>query len=379
MQAFFGPIGNLYANALRIVVAPLAASLLITGVADAPSGRGLGRWAWITPLAFGVVLLAGGLLTWLATNLLPPVMHVDVPPGPATPAANSLGAVIESLIPANLFDALTKGDLLPIVVMAIIFGFAVRALADNSRRLLLDFIGAVRDALLAYVRWVVALLVIGAFSLAFVFAAKSGANVAGPILQLLVFDCAILLALTLLLYPVAVYVGQVRWKRFAVSALPAQEVAVSTRSSLAALPAAIDSAEAAGLSEGARSFFLPLAASIFRPNRTVTGVSRVIVVAAATGVVLGPGKVMVFIVTVMLLSLATPGLPGITSGSTTMGAYVAAGLSPQAIILFDSVDAITDILKTLYNVTAYLATAAVTNRFRGDALDQPPEAQAAAQ
>lgn len=128
-----------------------------------------------------------------------------------------------------------------------------------------------------------------------------------------------------------------------------------------------------------KAFVLPVAASIFKPNRTVTSISKFIFLAVLFGVPLDPAKVVVFSATVMVLSIGTPGIPS-GSAMSTLGAYMAAGIPVEGYLFFNGLDAIPDIFKTVANVTGFMSAAAVVDRFAGsrakaDHSEARPQAQ----
>jgi Na+/H+-dicarboxylate symporter len=81
------------------------------------------------------------------------------------------------------------------------------------------------------------------------------------------------------------------------------------------------------------------------------------------GIPLAPIQVAVFVLSVMLISLTYPGLPGTGSSFRTLPAYLAAGMPVQGIVLFEAVEVIVDIFKTLLNVTADMSVTAILSRF----------------
>jgi Na+/H+-dicarboxylate symporter len=116
-----------------------------------------------------------------------------------------------------------------------------------------------------------------------------------------------------------------------------------------------------GLDESASELVLPTSVGVFKMNRTVTSTAKVLFMAALTGTVVGPHALLVFVGTVVLLSFATPGLPAGGSNITT-GAYLAAGIPIEAIVVFETVDGPTDAPKTAVNVLADLAVALFVSR-----------------
>lgn len=369
LEAYVGPIGQLWTNALQVAVIPLVASLLVSGIGGMPSGRAFGRWGWTSLAVFAGLLIFAACYTfgiggaYLAANGPGHFEASHLPEAPKVSVAGSFGDWVGGLIPKNLFDAASKGEMLPIVLMAILFALAVRTLPDDRRIPLLQVVEALRDAVMTYVRWVLLMIPLGAFALAFSFAAKSGWDVAGATLQFLFFSVSLMLGLTVLLYLLVSLLGRVSAIAFARAAAPAQLVAIGSRSSLAALPATVDGAsQGLQLPDPASSVTLPLAVSVFKLNRLVSSPAKLLFLSAMFAVSLSAGDLVGFVVTVMLISISTPGVPSLGTNAT-FGAYVAAGIPPAAVAMFEAIEPLIDVVKTLLNVTGNLAAAVIVSRF----------------
>jgi proton glutamate symport protein len=180
---------------------------------------------------------------------------------------------------------------------------------------------------------------------------------------LIVVVCFSLLVCTLLYYPLTAIFGRVRLRDFAYAVLPAQVMALSTSSSLASLPALVDGArDRLKLPESATGFVLPLCAALFKPNRTVSSTAKLLLLAHFFGVSLSAGAVVAFILTVVVLSFSTIGLPGGATAFKTLPAYVAVGIPVEALVIAEAVETIPDLFKTLLNVTANMSVATLLSR-----------------
>jgi Na+/H+-dicarboxylate symporter len=231
--------------------------------------------------------------------------------------------------------------------------------APERRAAVVGFFDGVAVATTVLVRWILALAPIGVFALALALATRLGAGVMGAAAFYLAAHSALLAAALLLLYPVAVLGGRVRPGRFARAALPAQVVAATTRSSMAALPAMVAAAgDTLGLRPGVTSFALPLAVSTFRLNQPVSWQAMALFAAALYGVRLGPADVATLAAASVLMSFSVPGIP---SGSLFVIApfLAAVGIPPEAVGVLIALDLVPDVFKTLLNVTAHLTAVTV--------------------
>ncbi len=278
---FVAPIGTLWVNAIRMTVIPLVVSLLVTGVASATDVGAIGRLGARTLLVFALMLAAtAAVIIPLAASLfallpLPSATgaRATLPAGAAEAAnqlaaggtAASFSAWLTSLIPPNPVAAAANGALVPLILFTLILAIAIARSPESTRTPLVGLARALGDVMLRIVRWVVLAAPIGVFALVLPLAAHLGGAVAGAIGVYIAAYSIGNVVVILLLYPVVAIFGGVPIGRFARAALPAQLIAFSSSSSIASLPALIESGER-GLSLPSRitGFVLPLAVSTFK-------------------------------------------------------------------------------------------------------------------
>ncbi len=364
------PVGTLWVNAIRMTVIPLIVASLVVAVSGA-GARTVGRLGTRALVVFALLLVGVAVLGALAAPPLfarlriDPVAAESIRAGASAverPELPTLADWIVGLVPANPIRAAADGAMLPLIVFTLAFGLALGHVAPERRSAVVGFFDGVAAATTVLVRWVLALAPVGVFALALALATRLGAGVVGAAAFYLAAHSALLAAALLLLYPVAVLGGRVRPGRFARAALPAQVVAATTRSSMAALPAMVASAgDALGLRRGVTSFALPLAVSTFRLNQPISWLAMALFAAALYGVRLGPADVATLAAASVLMSFSVPGIP---SGSLFVIApfLAAVGIPPEAVGVLIALDLVPDVFKTLLNVTAHLTAVTVLDR-----------------
>ena len=369
-------IGTVWINAIRMTVIPLVATLTIASVATSGDAAKLGRLGGYAVIVFVLLLLGSGFFTMLVAPLS--LDRLDIPAdvaarlreslaSPAGAAATtttmpSLSQRIVDAVPVNPIKAAADGAILPVVVFALALGLALTRLTTAQRNPLVQVCRAISDALLVLVQWVLALAPIGVLALAIGLGAKMGGASAGALIHYMATLAASLFAVTLLLYPIAVIFGRISPLKFATAALPAQAVAFSTRSSLAALPAMITATrDTLNLPSRVSGFTLPLAVSIFRINVPPAWVVGLTFLGQLYGVPMPVSTLAVLVVTATLLSFSVPGLP---SASLFLLSPVLAqhGIPVEGVGILIALDAIPDMFKTTANVTAHLTSAVVLAR-----------------
>ena len=375
------PLGTLWINAIRMTVIPLVVGSLIVGITSAPDARAIGRVGRYAIAFFIITLFAAAAY---AALIAPPLINA-IPLDPAAiesmrQSASTAGSTaVESaanipsfsrwlvdLVPANPVKAAADGALLPLIIFTLLFGLALLTLPQERKAPVIAFFQGLGDAALTVVRWVLQLAPIGVFALALPLATRMGASAAGALATFIVVVIGVTVSFAVLaLYPIAVIGGRVRLGDFARAILPAQLVAFTSRSSLAALPAMIEAARTKlGQPPEISGFFLPLAASTYRISGALAQVTGVLFIARLYGVALTPTQILGVVLTVVPTTFSVPGIP---AGSIIVMVPIlaSAGLPPEGIGILLGIDAITDMFRTATNVTGDMAGAVVIGRRQG--------------
>lgn len=378
LLAVLGPVGTVFINAIRMTVIPLVVSSLIAGVTSAPDPRAVGRiGARAIALFVAVVAIASAMGVLIGAPLLALIpldpasvdaLRAGVAGGGAAAAegARSIPTASEwlvSLVPANPIKAAADGAMLPLIVASVTFAVALMQVAPERRAAVVRVVEGVMDASLALVRAILTLAPIGVFALAVPLAAKMGTGALGAILGYVVIVSGIcVLFWFALLYPAAVVFGKVPFKEFARATLPAQTIAFSSRSSLAALPALLESVrETLRLPAAIGSFLIPLAATMFRAGAGIGQTVGVLFLARLYGVDLGAAQLLTIAVTSLVTSFSVPGVPG-GSIIIMVPVLMSAGVPVEGIGILLGADTIPDMFRTTTNVTGHMTAAVILAR-----------------
>ncbi|HYK03291.1 MAG TPA: cation:dicarboxylase symporter family transporter [Thermoanaerobaculia bacterium] len=361
------PVGALWLAALQMLLLPLILSQLLSAITGAGGGAGreIGQLGLRTVLLFVLMLFAAGALTLALSKPLvalydagPSFTASVVPPPEATGATGR-----DDKWPTNLVEAARKGQIFPLLIFAALLGAAVTRLPDERRVPLTNLFRGFAEAMMIVVRWVLVFTPAGVFALSYASALDAGGAVAGMMGAFIVLVCALLALFTLLLYPVTAIAAKVPVRTFAKAVAPAQLVAVSTLSSLAALPALVQGGiDHLELPPRFTGFVLPLCVSIFKINRTVSSTAKLVFLAHVYGIPLSAWTIVVFMLSVTLLSFGAAGVPNGGQAFSTLPAYVAAGLPVEGVILLEATSMAPDMLKTVLNVTGDMSVAAILSR-----------------
>ncbi len=368
--ALVTPIGAIFINLIRMTVIPLVVSMLVASVGATGASAALGRTGVRAALLAILLLLVTAALTVLLAQPLLARVAIDQaaalalrgPGAPSAAAAPTLSQWFVDLVPQNVFKAAADGTMLTIIVFAVLFGLALARVADAPRQAVLRVAEGIADAMQRLVAGILVLAPVGVFALAVPLAAKLGLSAAGAVLSYIVVVVVLtVLVCAVLVYPMGIVIGSLSPGAFVTLCAPAQAVAFASRSSLAALPAMVESAERARMPPMVTGFILPLAASVFRVGGAVAMPVGALFLARLYAIVLTPAQLVSVAVTSVLSAFAVPGIPG-GSIIAMVPVLAAANLPIEGIGILLAVDAIPDMFRTTANVTGTLMLASVLSR-----------------
>ncbi len=367
------PLGAIFVNAIRMAVVPLVVASLIGGIVTIADGRSLTRLGIRSLIVFAALAISAAVL---ATVVAAPVLaRLDIDPAVAErlresatagstprPTPPSLAQWFIDLVPANPVRAAADGAMLPLIVFTIGFGVALTKVAAERRAPVVGFFAGLADAMMVLVRWVIALAPIGVFALAAPLASRMGLGAASALLSYVLLAALLtVVMLAILVYPATVLAGGVSLGRLVRACAPAQALALSSRSTLASLPAMIDAAGALGVPQRVTVFVVPLAASIFRVGSAVGQTVAVLFAARLFDVSIAPVHLAAILIVTVLTTFTVPGIPG-GSIVVMVPILLAAGVPADAVGILLGADVIPDMFRTLANVTGGIAAAAIVGR-----------------
>lgn len=292
--------------------------------------------------------------------------------------APPLVKILLDIVPTNPFGALANGQVLPTIFFAIILGIAITYLMNSenekvrkSAETLLDAINGLAEAMYKIVNGVMQYAPIGVFALIAYVMAEQGVKVVGELAKV---TAAVYVGLTLqilLVYFVLLKIYGIDPISFIKKAKDAMLTAFVTRSSSGTLPVTMRVAKEMGISEGIYSFTLPLGATINMDGTALYQGVCTFFIANALGSHLTVGQQLTIVLTAVLASIGTAGVPG--AGAIMLAMVLeSVGLpltdpnvaAAYAMIL--GIDAILDMGRTMVNVTGDLTGTAIVAKTEGE-------------
>lgn len=372
LTAWIEPIGTLWVNAIRMTVIPLLMALLITAIAGQSNSGVVATLGGKSLVLFVLMALFSSLFALLFAPPLLSLLAVDATASESLLASVSSPDVIAedlppfrdwlvNLIPANPLKAAADNAILPLMIFTALFASALLYIEEARRRMITDFFEAIKESMFVLIGWIMSLAPIGIFALVFPLAATLGVNAITTLASFIFIACALLVSLTLLLYPLASVLGRLSLSDFTKAVAPAQVIAFSTRSSLATLPATFTVTERLGLSNKISGVVLPIAVSLFKFASPLARTTGTYFIAILYGIELDFISLLTIALAICLFSFYSPGIP---SGGLLIMApvYISLGLPVEGIGILIAIDLIVDMFITTANVTANVTAVAVLSR-----------------
>ncbi len=360
-------MGDIFIRLIRMVVVPLVFTTLVAGAASVGDTAKLGRLATKTLLFYLFTTAAAVTIGLFLANMTQPGVGLNLALEGLKAKEVSPPALTETLInliPLNPMEAMSKGNMLQLIVFAVIFGFSLSTLGENGRPVQ-RFFEICGDVMIKLTGYVMLYAPIGVFGLIAYTVTLHGLAVLLPLAKVIVIMYAGCLLLFLLVYtPILKLFVRLPLGKFFRGMAEPLIVAFTTCSSAAALPTNMASVEKLGASRVVSSFSMPLGNTINMDGTSLYMGICAIFVAQVYGIDLAFGDQLTIILMAILAAVGTMGVPG--AGLVMMSiVFVQVGIPLEGVALIAAVDRILDMARTPMNVLGDAVAALFVSRAEG--------------
>ena len=352
--AYFKPIGDIYLNLLRFIIGPVVFLTVTTGVASMHDVRTVGKIGIRAIVFYLFTTAAAVIIGLLIATIFKPFFNILKTTGVEYNGATevSIGQNIVNMFPDNFFGAFTEGNMLKILIAAVLFGFA----AVNSERMC-TILATLEEVVLKVMRAILNLSPIGVFGLIVPVVAQTGTAVLKNLLMVVLsVYIAFVLHIILVYAPLIFARRKIGIFKFLKEMLPVMAVAFSTASSVSTIGLNLECSKKLGANSETADLVIPLGATV---NMDGTGIYQgvcVVFIAACFGIELTLLQCLVLVGSVTLASIGTAGVPG--AGILMLAvALESIGLPAEGVALVAGVDRIFDMGRTAVNVLGDAACA----------------------
>ena len=366
---YLGIITALFLRLIKMIIAPLVFSTLVVGIAHMGDTAALGRvglrsLGWF--IGASLVSLSLGLLL---VNLLHPGQGLNLPLPPVDAASGvdqtafSLKDFVTHVVPASVFDAMAKNEILPIVVFSLFFGVAITAIGDVARPLVRGIEGLV-GVMLQVTNYVMRFAPFAVFAAVAAALTEQGPGIMITFGRFVGSFYLGLLLLWLLLFGAAFLIVGPRVRHLARFIRDPVVLAFSTASSESAYPRTLEALERFGVPPRIASFVLPLGYSFNLDGSMMYMTFASIFIAQAYGIDLSLGQEITMLLVLMVTSKGMAGVP--RASLVVIAATLSMFHIPEAgLLLILAVDHFLDMGRSATNVVGNAVAAVAVAKWEG--------------
>jgi proton glutamate symport protein len=365
------PLSDIFLRMIQALIIPLIFATLVLGIAaHGDDMKRVGRLALKSIIYFEIVTTVALIIGLAAVNLTQPGVGIqldDVPQTGKEPAATmpSFADVLKHIVPASVFEAAARNEVLQVVFWSILFGVALTQVAGRPREAMLVWLEGLAEVMFKFTGLVMKFAPFGVAAAIAGTVASSGLQVLGNLAVLiLTLYAALVVFLLLVLVPIALLTG-VPLGKFVRAVKEPALIAFSTASSEAALPKAMLAMQAIGVPRRIVAFVMPTGYSFNLDGTTLyLSVASVFAVQAA-GVEMTLGQQVVMLLTLMLTSKGVAGVPR-AAAVILAGTIAMLGLPAKAVPVIIAVDQLMDMARTTVNLIGNCLATCVMARWEGE-------------
>jgi len=380
-------IGQIFIRLIEMIVIPLVLSSLIVGLGSLGDSRQLGRlggrMVFYFLLTMAIAAITGATLAlvfqpglsvkeYITQSNKVQVESVQEQAWKIQEEGQDIKDLFLDMLPSNPIKSLADGQLIPLILFAIIFGSALTFIGETGKPIM-TFFEAVFAITMKVMDWVMIFAVPGIFALTANTVAMIGPQIFSSLLSYILIILFGLLIQLFVVYPLLLaHLAKVDFIALYKAIIEAMMVAFGTASSSATLPVTIACAERrAGISNRICSFILPLGITMNKDGTALFETVAVIFLAQAYSIPIeNPFTLFSLIFMAIVASIAAAGVP--SAGLITMAIVLNSigGFSPQQIVqgiaMVFIIDRFLDMCRTVINVTSDVSVAAIVASAEGE-------------
>ena len=376
-DTYIKPFGTIFLNLIKMIVVPLVLFSIIAGVVSLDDVKKVGAIGGKTVLFYLATTACAVTLGLVFANLMNVGAGYTMPTGELSYEATEPPSLIDTIVnmfPSNFFQPMADATMLQVIVIAVVFGFGMIA-AGKKAKPVIDICNAMSDVCIAIMRGIILVAPFGVFGQPRIaggeifyrgeaisrksthFIASNGIDVLRPLLWLIVVAYVAMIVQILLVYSGIIKIfARMNPLKFLKGEMPVMGFAFASASSVGTLPINMECTEKMGVSKEVTSFVLPLGATINMDGTAIYQGVCAIFIAQVFGIDLSVGQQLTIVMTAVLASIGTAGVPG--SGMIMLAMVLqSVGLPVEGVALVAGVDRILDMMRTTVNVTGDAAVA----------------------
>src|SRR4051812_23972986 len=360
-------VSQIFLQLIKTIIAPLLFATLVSGIAGHADLKKVGRMGIKALLYFEIVTTIALFIGLAAINISKAGVGVQLPPvvGETLPAVkHTASEIILHIFPENIAKSVAEGQILQVVVFAIIFGIALAMVREDKRKPMLTFVDSLAEVMFKFTNIVMLFAPFGVGAAIAYTVGHTGLGVLANLAKLLAtLYVALLIFLFGVLLPIAL-IFKVPVRKFIRAVAEPASIAFGTANSEAALPRAMEAMEAIGVPRKVVAFVMPTGYSFNLDGSSLYQSLGAIFVAQVAGIHLSIGQQLLLLLTLMLTSKGTAGVSR-ASIVILLGTVGSFGLPTEPVFILLGIDQLMDMARTTINVIGNCLATVVVAKWEG--------------
>ena len=344
---------QIFLRMIKTIIAPLLFATLVVGIAGHSDIKQVGRMGLKALIYFEVVTTLALFIGLAAINISQAGKGISLPAVAKTEqlaaAKQSASDIVIHIFPENIAKAVADGQILQVVIFAIVFGIALALISEAKRRPLLTVTESLAELMFKFTNIVMLFAPVGVGCAIAYTVGHMGLGILVNLFKLLAtFYAAIVVFVLAVLLPVALFI-RAPIRKFLTAMIDPVTLAFATTSSEAALPRAMEAMEAIGVPRKIVAFVMPTGYSFNLDGSSLYLSLAAIFVAQSAGVHMSFGQQLLLVFTLMLTSKGVAGVPR-ASLVILLGTVAQFNLPTEPVFIILGIDELMDMARTSLNV-----------------------------
>ncbi|MBB1122494.1 dicarboxylate/amino acid:cation symporter [Limosilactobacillus albertensis] len=372
-------LGTIFIRLIQMIVMPIVVSCLTVGIANIGDIRKLGRIGGKTLIYFEVLTTIALILGIVMANVTHPGSFIDIHKLHATDISQYMSTaksaehnsgfwpLILSIIPTNIFKAMSDGDMMPVILFSVLFGLGIAAVGEKAK-ILIDVLNGVSEVMFKVTNWVMKFAPIGVFGLIGMTIAEMGISALLPLGLFILIAYVTMLIFIVVVLGITAHIFHLRYWKTMRAILDEIVLAFTTASSEVTLPRLMRKTHEMGVSKGITAFVIPTGYTFNLDGSAIYQSLAAIFLAQAYGLHLSLAHQITLLIVLMITSKGMAGVPG-ASFVVLLASVSTIGVPMAGLTFIAGIDRFVDMGRTAVNVVGNSIATLVIGESEG-ALDR---------
>ncbi|BBW95504.1 glutamate/aspartate:proton symporter GltP [Geobacillus sp. FSL W8-0032] len=374
VAVYLQPIGDIFLRLIKMIVIPIVVSSLIVGVANVGDVKKLGKLGVKTIIYFEIITTIAIVVGLLAANIFQPGTGVNMKSLEKTDIQSyidttnevqhhSMAETFVNIVPKNVFEALSTGNMLPIIFFSVMFGLGVAAIGEKGQPVLRFFQGTA-EAMFYVTNQIMKFAPFGVFALIGMTVSKFGVASLQPLSKLVILVYAVMAFFVVVVLGITAKLVGINIFHIIKILKDELVLAYSTSSSETVLPKIMEKMEKFGCPKAVTSFVIPTGYSFNLDGSTLYQALAAIFIAQLYGIDMPLSQQISLVLVLMVTSKGIAGVPGV-SFVVLLATLGTVGIPVEGLAFIAGIDRILDMARTAVNVVGNSLAAVVMSKWEG--------------